>query len=182
MMMRIGTTLGALALVTVMAVSLSLRASAWTLTTTGFQVVRKALSNDSAGNLVFQWGADSRHYLYGTAPRKISGTLTATFQIDVTSGAPTFVAFEPQACADPPSAHFFVWSNHLGWGDFDRWWGIDAYPLAIGQQTVTIPLEADRWVAVYRSGSAFPDLFAQAMQNVSAVGLTFGGHDCNYGH
>lgn len=171
-------------IVVLIALSLSLSPRQWTLTTANFVILKKTLTTDATGALTFDWPllGSSATYLYGAAPKRITASLTATFRIDLTNGSPVFLLAEPEPCGDPPSAHLFVWANHLGKGEFDRWWGIDAYPLAAGEQTVTLPIDPTRWVAVFHSGTAYSDEFAKAMQNVSAVGLTFGGALCNYGH
>jgi hypothetical protein len=89
-------------------------------------------------------------------------------------------------CVYPANARPFFWSNNNGAGEFDRWWANrDAFVLASGQVTLTVPLIGDRWSSVYgklgSTDAAASAGFASALSHVSSIGLTFGG-GCFFGH
>ena len=166
--------------------SLSLSAQHWeALSNPDFM----PLQNTVSGELTFAFPSEgSIDYIYSiSAPTQISGSVTATML--VTGSAPVVFDYmtEPfNTCTVPSSVRPFIWANRTGFGEFDRWWSKStAYELAFGSSTLTVPLTPDRWSSVYgKSGNTDATTeaaFARALQNVSQLGLTFGG-GCFYGH
>lgn len=146
-------------------------------------------SNDAAGALAFTFPGQSglMNYAYYKTGVKgsVSGAIAADISIRTMSGSPVwhFDLNQPAGCSTPPTVMIFVWSNDLLWGEFDRWWAFaDAYTLKNGDATVRAPKDPARWSSVYgKKGSEAPANFAAAFDNVSAIGMTFGG-GCFYGH
>ena len=166
-------------------ITLSLQASAW-------QTISEPqpfpLANDGAA-LTFEFpSSGSMNYLFTASPLKIvHGTLSVSVRVSA-SGPVVFNSLDPQtaACAIPSSARPFLWANDNGNGDYDRWWSNQqAFTLAAGAATITVPLTADAWSSVNgKIGNADgPTKFAfdKALLNVSRFGVTFGG-GCSFGH
>lgn len=147
------------------------------------------LQNTPNGQLTFAFPSQgSINYIYSTAPpEQISGSVSVTMQ--VTGSGPVVFDYmtEPfNTCVTASTVRPFIWANHTGFGEFDRWWSNPtAYELAPGAITLTVPLTSDRWSSVYgKFGNADPTAeagFTRALRNVSQLGLTFGG-GCFYGH
>ena len=148
-----------------------------------------ALNNDADGHLLFDFpSSGSVNYLYNVhPPREVSGELSVVVQ--VTTDGPVVFNYmtEPfNTCAAPASARPFIWANRNLWGDNDRWWSNpETFPLTAGSATLTVPLVGSHWSNVNaRFGNADPAAkaaFDLALQNVSSLGLTFGG-GCFFGH
>jgi hypothetical protein len=128
------------------------------------------------------------NYLYNVRPPKeINGSLSISVQI--TTSGPTVFNYmtEPfNTCTTPASVRPFIWSNGNSFTEFDRWWSNPAnLPLEPGSATLTVRLEADQWSSVNgkfgNADAAARAGFANALKNVSSLGLTFGG-GCFFGH
>ena len=132
----------------------------------------------------------SINYLYNIRPPKgILGASSLSVSVEVqTTGAPAFnYALEPgNTCVTPATARPFIWAYNNDYGEFNRWWSNPtAFTLADGSQTMTIPLTPDRWSSVLGKFGNYDAAslagFSAALQNVSSLGLTFGG-GCFFGH
>jgi hypothetical protein len=63
-----------------------------------------------------------------------------------------------------------------------RWWTVGSYQIKAGQHTFAAPLQPAAWLSVLGiHGDKQPAEFAAAKQNLSVLGLTFGG-GCFKGH
>ena len=130
----------------------------------------------------------SMHYLFTpSALTSVHGTLALSFTI-TTSGPVVFNSLDPQSstCSIPTAVRPFFWANANGNGPYDRWWSNPrAFTLAAGTATVSVPLSSESWSNVngtFGNASTAAGLdFTRALQNVSRLGLTFGG-GCSFGH
>jgi hypothetical protein len=163
------------------------------LYTNEWQTISKpklSLANDSSGHLMFTFPAANgvMSYLYtGVRSPAISGSLSVSLQIRTTGTVLfNFLAEPTNTCAAPASVRPMIWAHKNSWSEFDRWWSNPlGYVLADGVADFTIPLTPDRWSSVYgkqgNSDAAAMMGFANALENVSSLGLTFGG-GCYFGH
>ena len=147
---------------------------------------------ESSGGLAFDFGYDagagSAGYLYNTSPpRVLARQVSVSFTVKAT-GAPVFNYKTESANTCPGTANvrpFF--QAHNDWaGEFGRWWADpDAATLASGSTTLNIPVTPDRWISVYGKrgdqDAATNAAFADAIKNVTSLGVTFGG-GCFFGH
>ncbi len=127
-----------------------------------------------------------------TAP--LSGTLTFTAQVVVTSGAPVVLP-APEAsnvCGTLTSVRAYVEQVYKPRGpghgiEFApatyRWWSNPiAMQLTEGTATVSTPITPDQWSDTEgQFGTDQPAGWAEAFAHPAAVGLTFGG-GCFFGH
>jgi hypothetical protein len=128
---------------------------------------------------------------HGPRALTTSSGLSASGRIAVT-GSPTFyyTAAEPEsaACAAPVSARLVIVASAGATVSVysDRWWAHDApVTLTAGAWAFDVPMDPARWMQVQgRLGSDPREAgdFAATLQAVNAVGVTFGGRHCNYGH
>lgn len=148
-----------------------------------------SLTNDDARNLTFEFpSSGSVHYLFAPSTLAIlRGTLVMSTRVTAT-GAATFNSLDPitASCVIPVSVRPFFWANENGEGAYDRWWSNPrAITLAAGSGTISVPLEPEFWSSVNGAfgnrDRAARNGFAQALLNVSRLGLTFGG-GCSFGH
>jgi len=113
-------------------------------------------------------------------------TLKATFTI-TTVGSPRFIYQPYGGCNTPANTRLFLQRGvDLTYDEFDRWWAKAAvFTLAAGKATLTATLVPEQWSSVEgKSGNDSATAkagFAKAIENVSRIGLTFGG-GCNFGH
>jgi hypothetical protein len=167
---------------------LSLDAHAWTTIAAQTTV---QLSNEADGSLAFDFpvGEDfgpSINYLY--SPMRKGSNLSAYSMLQValtvvTTGAPVFhFKFEDYNLGNvPANTRPFIWANRNSFNDGSRWWAIDPakYTLAEGSTTIIVQLTPDQWSGVNgeRADSSAQALqwWGAALQNVSSLGLTFGG-------
>jgi hypothetical protein len=166
--------------------TLSLRASEWGSISTpqGFP-----LQNDAGGNLTFTFpGQGSINYVFhGNPPKVLAGTLSVSLQ--VTASGPVlfdYVTEPTNTCQVPASVRPFLWANGNGDGEFDRWWSTPvAHTLGVDASTLSVPLTPDHWSSVFgkmgNADAAAEAGFNKALQNVTRLGLTFGG-GCFFGH
>ena len=138
-------------------------------------------------SLVFDFpSSGSMHYLFTPSPvAAIRGTLVVSMQVTTSEGA-RFEPLDTSNCNLAPSVRPFLWANNNGNGDFDRWWSNpQAYPLAAGTATLTVPLQAEHWSSVNgrfgHEDAATRFAFEKALLNVTRLGVTFGG-GCSFGH
>jgi hypothetical protein len=160
---------------------LSLKAGDWTLT-------GAPLANDTLGALYFDFSPTPVGYLmHKHPPRIISGSIILSLSV-ATTGTPVFrYDTEPfNTCVTPAHARPIIETSKGEADGFDRWWSNPvAYKLEAGSITLTIPLTPDRWSSVFgKFGNSSPEAlagFQTALQNVTGLGLTFGG-GCFFGH
>ena len=128
-------------------------------------------------------------YIYKKPPSsvlRIGQTITLNYSI---AGNATFGVTDP-ADAPPATIHLFIWET----GDdltgvnqyaYYRWWCRTPAVLNIGDNRTLSCTINETWTSVYdaaASAGALPAQgFAQALNNVFAVGFTFGGQSF-YGH
>ena len=147
---------------------------------------------ESGGGLAFDFGynagAGSAGYLYNTSPpRVLAGRISVSFTVK-TTGAPVF-NFQTESvntCPGTANVRPFLQAHNDWAGEFGRWWADpDSASLASGSTTLAIPLTADRWTSVYgkrgNQDAATTAAFADALANVTSLGVTFGG-GCFFGH
>ena len=132
----------------------------------------------------------SINYLYNTRPpQNLLGASALSVSVAVqTTGAPAFnyQLESGNTCVTPATARPFIWANDNDFGEFSRWWSDPtAFTLADGSQTMTIPLTPERWSSVFGKLGTYDEAslagFNAALENVSSLGLTFGG-GCFFGH
>lgn len=166
--------------------TLSLRSDAWQTIATPDPY---PLFNSDGPDLIFEFPTDgSMHYLFTPSTQStIRGTVVVSLRV-ATAGPALFNSLDPLtgACTIPPSVRPLIWSNQNGQGSYDRWWSNpQAYPLASGQASIAVPLLPEHWSSVNgRQGSSDAETrygFARAIENVTRLGLTFGG-GCSFGH
>jgi hypothetical protein len=116
---------------------------------------------------------------------KSGQTLKANFTI-TTVGSPRFI-HQADGCNVPANTRLFLQRGlEVTYDEFDRWWAKDAFfGLVAGKATLIATLVPEQWSSVEgkpgnESGAARAG-FAMAIENVSRIGLTFGG-GCNFGH
>lgn len=146
------------------------------------------LSNQGSA-LTFEFpDTGSINYLFTPSTlAQIRGTLVVSFTVS-TTGPVLFNSLDPQtpSCSLPSAVRPFLWANNNGDGSYDRWWSNPrAYTLANGSGSVSVPLKPENWSSVNgRFGGADEQtkfFFEKAIQNVSRLGVTFGG-GCSFGH
>ena len=109
-----------------------------------------------------------------------------TFKI-VTTGVPVFTPLDTGCGAYPAHVRlYFQRQDDDMVTDGYRWWSNPAsYELGSSNNelvTLTVPVTPNQWSGLYGElGSAAPQAFADAWQNVGRVGMTFGG-GCSFGH
>lgn len=144
------------------------------------------------GGVAFDFGYDAgagaAGYLYNTRPPQVlSGSIAVSVTLK-TTGAPVFNYRTESFNTCPGTANmrpFF--QSHNDWsGEFGRWWAdADAWSLAPGSATLVVPLTPDKWSSVYGKrgdlDGATQAAFADALKNVTNLGVTFGG-GCFFGH
>lgn len=113
----------------------------------------------------------------------LAGSLVIQFRVTQAPDA-RFVNWEhsEQGCGSYVTPFIFAYRNDMQ-GEFSRWWaGGYRTLLRSGDFSVTVPIDPSAWSSVYgKFGNDYPTEFANAMQNVSGLGVTFGG--CSfYGH
>lgn len=162
---------------------LSLPHSRWT---TGLTVAWP-FTNDATGNLTATFGVawDSElSYMFTASPtRAPKGAYTATVRL-VGSGT----LMPGDGIPMTPNARLFVFCYSNSW-DVNkpdaRWWSNPvAFPLVASDwTTITASLsDPSQWSDVNgQRGSDIPVQFAAAMQNVSSLGVTFGGEFFGHG-
>ena len=140
------------------------------------------LKNDSDGSLYFDAPSapNSVNYVYTPSPsQQLQGTISVALSA---VGAGTWFASEP--CSGPATVRPMIHSYDDDWSRDDaRWWSnAIRYSLEPGSTTLTVPIDPALWSNVNgQLGSSAPDAFAEAMQHVSSVGITFGDL-CFFGH
>jgi len=142
----------------------------------------------------FPFAPGSVHYV--TAAVNMVASKGVSARIDVsTTGTATFkyvLEGKNNTCVNPAQVRFLLQEkadDFSGAGDkqFYRWWSIKAaYELAPGSATLTAQVsELSQWVSVFGeradASAAATAGFRQAMNNLGAVGFSFGG-GCFYGH
>ena len=135
----------------------------------------------------------SVHYVTAAVNMIASKSVSASIEV-ATTGTPTFeYALEVNnTCVNPAHVRFLLQEkgddlSGAGGKQFYRWWSIKAvYELAPGSTTLTAQVsDLSQWLSVFgerADGSAAAMAgFKQAMNNLGAVGFSFGG-GCFYGH
>lgn len=169
-------------------VDLSLKKTTWTTIST---FSRFPLGNLPDGSLFFDFpSTGSIKYLYDRRPP--SSLLGATHLLVAltveTTGTPVFrYDTEPSnTCVTPAKVRPFLWANHNGGGEFDRWWSNPVtYTLAAGSAVLDVPLSPESWSSVFGKFGTYDaaslEGFLSALSHVSSLGVTFGG-GCFFGH
>lgn len=136
----------------------------------------------------FDFPSGNGHVNYVTTPRHaaLSGSITMSVAI-TTTGNPTFDygygADNP--CLTPASVRPYFFTGDYQ-DEFGRWWSNQvSIQLAPGTVTITVPLDPALWSSVFgkvgNQDAVTLAAFYAAMQNVSSIGMTFGG-GCFHGH
>jgi hypothetical protein len=118
----------------------------------------------------------------------ISGTLTMTVEVTVV-GDPIFnwQSESINTCYWAPATVRPFFGGTHNTNTTGRWWAIvpNDYVLAPGSTVITVPLTPANWLDVTGWNGALNSEtlagFADSLNNVSVVGMTFGG-GCFYGH
>jgi hypothetical protein len=159
------------------------------------------LSNDSVGDLQFEFPGSNAAVNYLTIPWSTSLAEHGSLEIDVSvlklSGSPIFnYAFNPNnTCVYPAHLRpYFEQKGDDGVSANYRWWANEgqipgatySYELDLmGNATIKVPLSAVAWSNVYgqfgNSSPAETQAFRAALADPMAIGLTFGG-GCFFGH
>jgi hypothetical protein len=177
---------------------ISLAARDWAFTAAVGQV--PSLTNNASGNLTFQFpvvtdfvpGTDpaSVNYLETTRESSLRAGTSILITISIiTTGSPVYnyATESDNTCVVDATARPIIDTG--GPGQYDRWWPKPnpiAYKLSEGATaTLAVPLTPDPWSSVYGEfGNANPQAeagFSAALDNVTLIGLTFGG-GCFFGH
>ena len=158
-------------------VTLSMQASKWqTLSNPGNAYPLTTIG----GALTFTGpiAPNSMNYLYQASP---STVLTGTVRVSLTVTGSTWYPVEP--CGVPGAeARVFLHSYRDNWDVLQpsaRWWARAGVPLVAGAVTVAVPLDWTLWSNA--EGKQDAVAFADALRNVSSLGMTFGSA-CFYGH
>jgi len=157
--------------------ALSLAPKGWRFIPTGYRA-----SGDASGLvLTIPAAPTSLNYAYRSSPSKVvAGAITVTATVE---GGP-FLPSEPCGAGDTNTAmRVLVMAYGEQWHlEFGRWWSNPIrVPLVPGAYTVTVPIAPEQWSSVYgKRGSDVPAAFADALRNVSHLGVTFGS--CFFGH
>jgi hypothetical protein len=135
----------------------------------------------------------SVHYVTATVNMTASKSVSASIEI-TTAGTPTFeYALDANnTCVNPAHVRFLLQEkgddlSGAGGKQFYRWWSINAaYELTPGLTTLTAQVsDLSQWLSVFGeradASAAATAGFKQAMNNLGAVGFSFGG-GCFYGH
>jgi hypothetical protein len=130
-------------------------------------------------------GSGSVHYVevpYKATENLTGKTLTVTFSM--VSNEPIYNANVEAGESGPPSFHLFLERlNDDFTNEYYRWWcSSGGYNLGTqDNQTITLscPLTSTAWTSVY--GVSTPGPFADALNNLGWVGMTFGGSG-QWGH
>ena len=135
----------------------------------------------------------SVHYVTAAVDMIATKSVSASIEI-TTTGTPTFeYALEVNnTCVSPAHVRFLLQQkgddlSGAGGKQYYRWWSISAaYKLAPGSTTLTVQVsDLSQWLSVFgERADASADAtagFWQAMNNLGAVGFSFGG-GCFYGH
>ena len=135
----------------------------------------------------------SVHYVTAAVNMIASRSVSASIEI-TTTGTPTFeYALEANnTCVTPAHVRFLLQEKGddltgAGGKQYYRWFSISAaYELAAGSTTLTAQLsDLSQWLSVFGeradASAAATAGFKQAMNNLGAVGFSFGG-GCFYGH
>lgn len=174
----------------------SLNKTNWNVLTT---VKQFRLANDTGNNLYFDFPTGTTQvqsgYKYPTinylftakSPGNLSTTniLNINYRIEV-SDQPLFnYDFDGfNNCPNDANTRPFIWAYHNDLtNEYARWWSINSYAyLAAGDYTLQASLDPSQWSSVYgKVGSDYPVEFNNALNNISSIGMTFGG-GCFYGH
>lgn len=129
--------------------------------------------------------SDGVHYLMQATAGKFGNSITATTRLERSQDGSLQ---EVQPCGDnAPRARLMFQrrgDDMSGAGPMEhyRWWTIPTIDLANdGPTTLTVTSDPAQWSSVYgKHGNEAPDAWSAAANDVSAIGLTFGG--CFAGH
>jgi hypothetical protein len=135
----------------------------------------------------------SVHYVTAAVNMIASKSISASIEV-TTTGTPKFeYALEANnTCVKPAQVRFLLQEkgdnlSGVGGKQFYRWFSINAaYELAPGSTTLTAQVsDLSQWLSVFGeradASAAATAGFKQAMNNLGAVGFSFGG-GCFYGH
>ncbi len=172
---------------------ISLSPSAWSVRYSS-GVTLSALSGMAGWSFLFPTGSGHVNYLTTPTSKPLTGSLTFTAQVIVTSGVPRFLAAPEvgNTCDTPASVRAYVEQVYDARGPGHdiiyapatyRWWSNPiALQLSEGVATVTTPIDPSQWSDT--DGHLGTDElvgFQDAMAHPAAVGLTFGS-GCFFGH
>ena len=106
-------------------------------------------------------------------------TLSITYRIMAMNGTPKFSPVDGGVASFRPMLER-QGDQMLATQEFYRWWSAPITLVADGQiHTVTYQLTPDKWTAVFGKGNATE--FATELQNLMAVGVSFGGDFAAHG-
>lgn len=118
-----------------------------------------------------------------TAGATLPASIAVTFRVDESAGAQ--FAIEDPNSGNPAMMHLMMERRgDNGTQDYYRWW-YDGQGYVLGQQsgqdiTITASLDWQQWSSVY--GHHDQAEFANTLNNLQAVGMTFGGSGAGWGH
>jgi hypothetical protein len=170
---------------------LDLSASVWQILNNG-----ATLHNDASGGLYFDFPAvqpnagclgppitcTNVNYLTTThVPTAISGMISITLRVDASDPPPSFEDTSTGSCGNTTVRAFF---RSQGGGNNSRWWSNPiSYTLTSGTVTMNIPIDSDIWSNVVGDfGYENPNQWANAIDDVIELGVTFGNSGCAFGH
>jgi hypothetical protein len=123
------------------------------------------------------------HVDYVTVPYTssiVAKSITMTFGVVAQSPAYDYHTATDNTCNSPAEVRLLL--EHSGDAALSdpvyRWWSGPSYTLdgSVSGAVISVPLTADQWADVNgQSGSANAAAFADALSNVGAIGMTFGG-------
>jgi hypothetical protein len=116
-------------------------------------------------------------------PMPLSGTLTLDFTISGDNPSFGILTTATNNCSTPPSVSLLL--EHTNDAALNvmsyRWWAIKDAPIVLGHNVLTVPLTFANWADTSGPPPGTAAEFADALANLGAVGMTFGG-GCARGH
>lgn len=143
--------------------------------------------SDTPYQFNFPLAPGSVHYVAKTAPGPLStmGRLSLKFKLD---GGGTLVPTEQADVAPDAKVRLYfqrAGDTMSGAGEYEfyRWWSVPSVVLTSpGEYTITVDFKPENWTSVFgKDGNASNGLFETALENVQAVGFTFGGMFAGHG-
>ncbi len=148
-----------------------------------------------SGGWYFDFPAtDGVHYLIVPVSGYANSSMSVGIEV-TTTGDPLFDwrTNPNNTCGNPPSTPATVklflqrrgddMAGTPGTTEFYRWWSVPSFSLAAGSATLAASIgDPSQWSSVLgKNGADAPSQFQQAMNDLAAAGITFGG-GCFAGH